>query len=58
MTEFLNLWQKVSKTDIVIFEGWWVGATPQKNKDLIIPINTLENEKDKKDLEKKSKQRT
>ena len=36
------------KADIVIFEGWCVGATPQKNKDLIVPINILEKEKDKK----------
>ena len=42
-------WQKVKKkADIVIFEGWCVGATPQKNKDLIAPINVLEKEKDKK----------
>ena len=42
-------WQKVKKkADIVIFEGWCVGATPQKNKDLIAPINILEKEKDKK----------
>ena len=42
-------WQKVKKkADIVIFEGWCVGATPQKNKDLIVPINILEKEKDKK----------
>ena len=36
------------KPDIVIFEGWCVGATPQKNKDLLAPINILEKEKDKK----------
>ena len=42
-------WQKVKKkADIVIFEGWCVGAIPQKNKDLIVPINILEKEKDKK----------
>ena len=42
-------WQKVEKKqDIVIFEGWCVGATPQKKKDLIAPINILEKEKDKK----------
>ena len=33
------------KPDIVIFEGWCVGVTPQKNKDLKIPINTLEKKK-------------
>ena len=30
------------KPNIVIFEGWCVGATPQKNKDLNIPVNNLE----------------
>ena len=44
-------WQKVKKkADIVIFEGWCVGATPQKNKDLIVPINILEKDKDKKKI--------
>ena len=42
-------WQKVlRKPDIVIFEGWCVGVKSQKKKDLIIPVNTLEKEKDKK----------
>ena len=42
-------WQKVEKKqDIVIFEGWCVGVTPQKEKDLIVPINELEKDKDKK----------
>jgi D-glycerate 3-kinase len=42
-------WQKVEKKqDIVIFEGWCVGVTPQKEKDLIVPLNTLEKDKDKK----------
>ena len=42
-------WQKIKiKPDIVIFEGWCVGVTPQKNKDLLVPINTLEKEKDLK----------
>ena len=40
-------WLKVvKKPNIVIFEGWCVGAKPQKNKDLIIPINELEKHKD------------
>ena len=44
-------WQKIkTKPDIVIFEGWCVGAFPQKNKDLIAPINVLEKEKDKKGI--------
>ncbi len=42
-------WQKITKKpNIIIFEGWCVGATPQKNKDLIVPVNTLEKEHDKK----------
>ena len=41
-------WQKVlRKPDIVIFEGWCVGVSPQKKKDLLVPINELEKEKDK-----------
>ena len=44
-------WQIIKKKpDIIIFEGWCVGATPQKNKDLIKPINLLEKEKDKKKI--------
>ncbi len=40
-------WQKINtKPDLVIFEGWCVGATPQKNRDLIAPVNSLEKEKD------------
>ena len=42
-------WVKVKKKpNIVIFEGWCVGATAQKNKDLNIPINKLEKQKDNK----------
>ena len=44
-----NKWIKVkNKPNIVIFEGWCVGATAQKNKDLNIPINKLEKHKDNK----------
>ena len=44
-----NKWIKVNKKPhVVIFEGWCVGVTPQKKKDLIVPINKLEKEKDKK----------
>ncbi len=43
----LKKWQKVlKKPDIVIFEGWCVGVTPQKKKDLLVSINELEKEKD------------
>ena len=42
-------WLKVNKKpNIVIFEGWCVGAEPQKNNNLIVPINKLEKHKDKK----------
>ena len=46
-----NKWIKVNKKPhVVIFEGWCVGVTPQKKKDLIVPINKLEKEKDKKKI--------
>ena len=46
-----NKWLKVKKKpNIVIFEGWCVGATAQKNKDLNIPINKLEKQKDNKKI--------
>ncbi|MDC0426386.1 uridine kinase [Pelagibacteraceae bacterium] len=42
-------WKKIYKQpQIIIFEGWCVGAMPQKNKDLIKPINTLEKKEDPK----------
>ena len=34
------------KPNIVIFEGWCVGAIAQKNKDLNFPINKLEKQED------------
>ena len=38
-----SLWYKLkSKPDVVIFEGWCVGAKAQTNKELKIPINSLE----------------
>ena len=44
-------WQKVHKRpEIVIFEGWCVGVTPQKKKDLYNPINKLEKNEDKKKI--------
>jgi D-glycerate 3-kinase len=44
-------WQKVKKKpNIVIFEGWCVGAKAQKNKDLIIPLNKLEKQDDYKKI--------
>jgi len=47
-------WIKVNKKpNIIIFEGWCVGVTPQKKKDLITPINKLERHKDKKKVWRK-----
>ena len=44
-------WLKVKKKpNIIIFEGWCVGVTSQKKKDLINPINKLEKQKDKKKI--------
>ena len=44
-----NKWIRVKKKpNIVIFEGWCVGATAQKNKDLNVPVNKLEKQKDNK----------
>ena len=44
-------WQKVTKKpNIVIFEGWCVGAISQKKKDLLIPVNELEKYHDKKKI--------
>ena len=46
-----NKWQKVNKKpNIVIFEGWCVGTEPQKKMDLLVPINTLEKDNDKKKI--------
>ena len=40
-------WQKIRKQpQIIIFEGWCVGAKPQKKKYLKKSINTLERKKD------------
>ena len=32
--------------DVILFEGWCVGASPQKPSELAVPINTLEAEFD------------
>ena len=49
-----NKWLKIKKKpDIVIFEGWCVGATAQEKKDLISPINKLEKHKDKNKIWRK-----
>ena len=46
-----NKWLRVNKKpNIVIFEGWCVGAEPQKKKDLLVPVNALEKHEDKKKI--------
>ncbi len=41
-------WIKITKPpNIVIFEGWCIGATHQKEKDLKNPINSIEKKYDK-----------
>ena len=46
--ESKSKWLRVNKKpNIVIFEGWCVGAEPQKKKDLLVPVNELEKHKDK-----------
>ena len=40
-------WQKIKKQpEIIIFEGWCVGAKPQRKKYLKKPINILERKQD------------
>tara|TARA_B100001057_G_scaffold14115_1_gene13390 strand:- start:1467 stop:2396 length:930 start_codon:yes stop_codon:yes gene_type:complete len=41
------------RPDIVIFEGWCVGAKPEKNSALNKPINFMEKNKDKKKIWRK-----
>ena len=44
-------WLEVKKKpNIVIFEGWCIGAKPQKKKDLLMPVNELEKYNDKKKI--------
>jgi len=39
-------WPRVGPVDVLVFEGWCVGARPQASEDLIQPINALEREED------------
>ncbi len=42
-------WQKIKKKpDIIIFEGWCIGAKPQQSKELKKPVNSLEKAEDTK----------
>ena len=43
-----NKWQKIKiKPDIIIFEGWCVGATHQNSAELKKPLNLIEEKYDK-----------
>ncbi len=42
-----SLWSQVSApVDIILFEGWCVGALPQSDESLADPINALERDED------------
>ena len=42
-----KLWYKInSRPDVIILEGWCVGAKAQKNSEIFKPINSLEKIKD------------
>jgi D-glycerate 3-kinase len=50
----VNGLQLKKKPNIVVFEGWCVGVAPQKKKDLVTPVNKLEEQKDKKKIWRKT----
>jgi D-glycerate 3-kinase len=40
-------WPRVmAPVDVVLFEGWCIGATPQQESALLVPINALEAQED------------
>jgi D-glycerate 3-kinase len=42
-----GVWQRITcPVDIVLFEGWCVGAAPQSAAELVAPINALERNED------------
>ena len=44
-----ELWRTVDKpTDIILFEGWCVGAQVQSQEDIIVAVNELERQEDPK----------
>ncbi len=43
-----NCWPRVqAPVDVILFEGWCVGALPQPDADLVEPINALERDEDR-----------
>ena len=43
-----NWYKLIKRPDVIIFEGWCVGARPENNKSLKKPINSLEKISDQK----------
>ncbi len=44
-----SVWQEwVGPADVIVFEGWCVGALPESNETLDVPVNTLERVEDAK----------
>lgn len=42
-----DTWPRIAApVDVILFEGWCVGAVPQADADLAVPINALEREED------------
>jgi len=39
-------WPIVGPVDVIVFEGWCLGARPQPEEDLAVPINALERRED------------
>lgn len=40
-------WEQIAgPLDLILFEGWCVGATPQADADLVAPLNRLEEKED------------
>ena len=49
-----NKWNTINKRpDVIIFEGWCVGAKPEKGKTLKKTINSMERAKDHKQIWRK-----
>ena len=48
-----NWYNLRNKPDVIIFEGWCVGAKPEKNETLKKTINSMEKAKDKKQIWRK-----
>ena len=46
--------KKISSSDLVIFEGWCVGASPLPNEYLFKNINTIEKDSDKQNIWRKN----